>query len=334
MNWQYIKNRGGQIIVIISILIAVRTAALAYQRKPGTAPEGPVPPALMGAPLAEPVRTNIEKLLRAREYARAERLLLVAINQHPKSPRLLRLLGEVFFLDGKYLNCAVAMKKADSLAPIDRQSRFVLAMAYIAMKHPDWARPELEKLQRASPHNALYPYWLSRLDYHDMRLDEAVLEVRKAIQLNPRFMKAYDNLGLYEEGLGRNDEAIKAYREAMLLNQAQGLRSPWPALNLGTLLGKLGRFREAEACLRESLREAPDFPKAHFQLGLLLEKEHRDAEAIQELRRSLAYDPSYAEPYYILGRIYEGEHAPQKARAMFQAFQRLKGKEQHLDLTE
>lgn len=328
------KIRGVQTIATISILFAARTAVFPFQTKPDYSRGGPVPPALMSAPLAEPLRTNLEQLLRERQYDRAERLLLEAVNQHPQSSRLLALLGEVFFLDGKYLNCAVAMKKADALAPIPRQSRFVLAMAYIAMKRPDWARPELEKLQRASPHNALYPYWLSRLDYHDMRLDEAVSEVQKAIQLNPRFMKAFDNLGLYEEGLGRAYEAVRAYREAMLRNREQGLRSPWPALNLGALLSKLGRLKEAEACLRESVREAPDFPKAHFQLGLLLEKESRDPEAIQELHRAIAYDPSYSEPYYILGRIYEQKHAFQKAHALFQTFQQLKKKEQDVDLSE
>jgi tetratricopeptide (TPR) repeat protein len=321
-------------MVTIWTLIIVGAAALRCQQKAATPPEGPVPPALMKAPLARPLRTHIEQSLKGREYFDTEGILLEAINQHPKSSRLLTLLGEVFFLDGKYLDCAIAMKKADAHTPIDERSRFVLAMAYVAMKHSDWARPELEKLQRANFRNALYPYWLSRLDYHDRRFGNAVTDVEKAIQLNPGFMKAYDNLGLYEEALGRDGKAIKAYRKAALLNQQQALRSPWPALNLGALLNKLGRLGEAETSLRESLRDAPDFPKAHFQLGLLLEKQGHDTEAIQELHRAIAYDPSYPEPYYILGRIYERMHAFQRAGASFQRFQQLKSKEQDVALAE
>jgi tetratricopeptide (TPR) repeat protein len=324
-----------QIIVTVLILTVVGPAALPQPSESGTSLGGPLPSDLMSASLAEPLRRSLELLLRARKYDRAERLLLEAINQqHLRSSRLLTLLGDVFFLDGKYLNCAIAMKKADAISSIDNRSRFTLAMAYVAMEHEDWARPELKKLARDNPRNALYPYWLSRIEYHDMRLNQAISEVHKAIQLNSRFMKAYDNLGLYEEGLGRVDEAIKAYRQALLLNREQGLRSPWPALNLGALLDKLGRLEEAETNLRESLRQAPDFPKAHFQLGLLLEKQGHDTQAIQELHRAIAYDPCYAEPFYILGRIYEQMHAFQRARASFQRFQQLKDKEHDVALAE
>lgn len=328
------RNRDTLAVWMILTIVAFGAVAFPYPVKSNSSPAGPVPPALMSAPLPAPLRTNLDHLLRAREYDRVEQLLLSIIRQRPNSSPLLTLLGDVFFLHGKYLNCAVAMKKADAIAPIDIRSRFLLAMAYVAMNHPDWARPELQKLCQANPQNAVYPYWLSRLEYHDMRFGEAVTEVNKAIRLNPRFMKAYDNLGLYEEGLGRDDEALRSYREAMLLNQKQGLRSPWPALNLGTLLTKLGHLKEAEASLRESLREAPDFPKAHFQLGLLLQKEGRRTEAIQELHRSIAYDPSYAEPYYILGRIYEQQHELRRARSLFQKFEQLKKPREELGLAE
>ena len=115
------------------------------------------------------LRASLREALGARDYTRAETLLVDEINRNPKSPQLLTLLGGIFFLDGKYLNTAVAMKRAEALAPLDDQSRFTLAMAYITLNHRDWARPELEKLARNDPRNALYPYWLSRLDYDAMR---------------------------------------------------------------------------------------------------------------------------------------------------------------------
>lgn len=268
---------------LLSIAVAIAAPAFPYhQQNLSAPPKSPIAALVASASLPPQERANLEQLLKARRYGRAEQLLIIATQQHPGSPQLLTLLGNVFFLDGKYLECAVALKKADAIVPVNRQSRFLLAMAYVAINHPGWARLELQKLQRANPQDALYPYWLSRVDYNDMHLDKAASEAQRAIQLSPHFMKAYNNLGLYEEGLGRDDEAIKAYREAMRLNREQALKSPWPALNLGSLLSKLGRFKEADACLRESLHEAPYFPKAHFQLGLLLEKQGRDTEAIRD----------------------------------------------------
>ena len=45
-----------------------------------------------------------------------------------------------------YSGGSEALKKAEALAPLDSQERFQLALAYIAMKRGDWARPELERL--------------------------------------------------------------------------------------------------------------------------------------------------------------------------------------------
>lgn len=294
----------------------------------------PSPEWLQEAPLDPSLRTAVQEAVKNRHYQRAEALVLEQHNKNLGSSALLAVLGNIFFLDGQYLNCAVAMKKADALTPLGERNRFTLAMAYIALKHGDWAQPEIQKLAQENPRNALYPYWLSRLAYHDMHLLEAVAEVEKAIQLDPRFMKAYDNLGLYQEGLGRHDEAIQAYQHAVRLNQENGLHSPWPACNLGALLNKLGRLDEAETYLTQSLKDVPGFPQAHFQLGLLLEKRSKDSDAIRELRHAVGSDPSYAEPYFVLGRILQREHKTEEAEEAFNTFKRLKTTEQALQMSE
>lgn len=313
------------VLLLITLAATIQSAAQAPTSTPN---QNPIPTALASAPLPVSLRIKLEGELQDRQYSRAEKLLLEEINKNPQSPPLLTLLGDVFFLDGRYLDCAVAMKKADAISSIDNQSRFTLAMAYIAINRTDWARPELEKLARDNPDNALYPYWVSRVDYHEMHLSKAVANVRKAIALDPRFMKAYDNLGVYYEGLGKYREAVDAYREAIRLNREEGLRSPWPALNLGALLNKLGELNIAESYLNEALNEDPRFPEAHFQLGILLEKENKDTEALHELNRAVAFDPTYAEPYFALGKIFARQHQPHKAHDAFRMFQELKKKEQ------
>jgi tetratricopeptide (TPR) repeat protein len=197
-------------------------------------------------------------------------------------------------------------------------------MAYITLNHRDWARPELEKLARNDPRNALYPYWFSRLDYDAMQFTAAVANSRKAISLNSRFVKAYDNLGLSYEALGKLDDAVEAYRQAVRLNRESQPRSPWPALNFGSLLIKLGRLEEAELNLKEALQSDPKLPRAHYQMGLLLEKQKKDAEAIRELRQAAALNPAYAEPYYALGKIYQRMGDRQEAEQAWSTFQKLK----------
>ena len=285
----------------------------------GVAPEG-----VGSLPLGVTERAALQDAVKSRDYPRAETLLAKEIDQHPKSAELLTALGRIFFLDGKYLNCAIALKKAEAILPLPDRDRFTLALSYIVLKHPDWARPELEKLASLNPRDPHYPYWLGRIDYDAMQYQAAVARLQKTLDLDPTFMKAYDNLGLSYEGLGQYDDAIRVYQQAVTLNRQQKLPSPWPPLDLGTLLIKLGRRTEAESCLRESLRYNPRFPKAHYQLGLLLEKQDKDEEAIRELTLATDNDPTYPDPYYALARVYERRGEKDKAEAARAAFRKLK----------
>ena len=182
-----------------------------------------------GLPLAEPGderRARIAEALRTGAYDRAEALLLEEAEAQPRSAEVLRQLGGVFLARGRPLNAAVALKKAEALAPLDEPSRFTLAMSYIALGRRPWARPELAKLVEGAPANPLYPYWLARLDYDDGQYATAIKGFLRAIELDPRFMKAHDNLGLCYEALGRFDEAVHSWEEAIRLNDGQKTKSP------------------------------------------------------------------------------------------------------------
>lgn len=285
---------------------------------------GAAPRVVRDLPVSSEVRSALQKALDARDFAGTEAILVKEIDRNPKSAQLLTLAGGVFFLDGKYWNSAIALKKADALTPLDDRSRFTLAMAYITLNHRDWARPELEKLRRSDPQNTLYPYWLGRLDYDAMQFKEAEAHFQSALNLDAGFMRAYDNLGLTYEALGQYEDAERVYKEAVVLNRGTKQPSPWPALDLGTMLFKLDKLGEAEFYLEESLRYDPRFPKAHYQMGLLLEKEKKDQEATHELSQAIKNDPTYAEPHYALGRIYRRTGNRQAADGEFQVFQKLK----------
>jgi tetratricopeptide (TPR) repeat protein len=275
-------------------------------------------------PIDEADRTSLRDAIKVRNYARAEALLAGEIERNPESQVLLTTVGSIFFRDGKYLNCAVAMKKAEALAPLPDRDRFTLALSYIIMNHRDWARPELEGLAKADPRNPLYPYWLGRIDYDDMKYKAAETNLQTALNLDAKFMKAYDNLGLTYEALGQYDDATRIYQQAILMNRSEPTPSPWPPLNLGTLLVKLGKLGEGEVYLDESLKYDPRFPKAHYEMGLLLEKQNKDEQACKELLEAAKNDPSYPEPHYLLGRIYLRHGDKPEADAEWQTFLKLK----------
>jgi tetratricopeptide (TPR) repeat protein len=284
-------------------------------------------PATADLPLDPARRLEFEKAFRERDYKRAETILVKEAESDPKSPRAAKLLakaGGIFFLDGQYLNAAIAYKKADTIAPLDERGRFTMAMSYIKLNRRDWAKPELEKLSSLDPKNALYPYWLARLEYDAQQYNAAIAGFRKVIELEPRMMRAYDGLGLCYDYLGKYDDAISSFNRAVELNREQPPSSPWPHVNLAISLMAVNRLTEAEGQLREALRYNARLPQAHYQLGQALEKQGKYAEAIQSLQQAAALDPTYPEPHYTLSRIYQRQGDGAEAKKAVERFQRLK----------
>jgi tetratricopeptide (TPR) repeat protein len=266
---------------------------------------------------------EIEQALNARAWERAEQLLVAAIERSPSSPALLQLLGSVFLIEQKPLNAAIAIKKAEALDPIDDRTRFTLVLAYVAMNHGDWARPELERLAASDPSNLAYEYWLGRLDYDDGQYAAAVRRFQNVVAADPESVRGYDNLGLCYEALNQPDSALTPYLKAVELNRAAAVKSAWPPLNLGILLRNRGDLKEAETLLREASGYEEHLAQPYYQLGVLLEQTNQLDEAVSELKRAIERNPEYAEAYYALARIYRREGLKPEAEAALATFQRL-----------
>lgn len=291
------------------------------------APQGIAPhvPGLAAElPLAAERRAELDTALKTRDYRRAETILVDEINRQPQSRALLTFAARLFFLDGQYLNAAIAYKKAEAIKPLDAPSRFTLAMAYVKLNRREWARPELERLAAEEPQNPLYVYWQGRLDYDAQRYAEAVEKFKRVIALDARFMRAWDNLGLCYEWLGKSDEAVRSYREAIRLNREQRPGSPWPHLNYAVLLIQKNELGEAEAQLKEGLNCDAQFAPAYFQLGVIYDKQQKYRAAVAALERAAQCDMNYAEPHYLLSRLYRRLGENDKSKAALETYQRLK----------
>jgi len=276
----------------------------------------------------EPSRSaELESALNRRDYKRAETILLEETQRDPTSARTAKiytLVGHILFLDGQYLNSAIAWKKAEAIATLDDQTKFSLAMAYLRLNRPDWGRDELQRLSQGDPQNPLYLYWLARLDYDARAYAPAISRLRRAIELDPNMMRAYNNLGLCYDSLGQFDEAIQSFTRAIELNRMQKQPSAWPPLNLAVSLISLNRLDDAVARLHETLSYNPQFPQAHYQLGLVLEKQGKFEEAIAPLQRAVELDPFYPEPHYTLGKIYQRQGKREEAQEQIERFKKLR----------
>src|SRR6266403_4739596 len=273
------------------------------------------------------LQEEFERAMGRHDYPRAEMILVSEAERDPKSVRgakLLSVAGGVFFLDGKYVNSAIAWQKADAIASLDERSRFTLAMAYIKLNRRDWAGAELEKLVVSAPEKPLYLYWLARLDYDAQSYTTAVARLQKVIEMDPKMMRAYDTLGLCFEYLGEPEEAIKSYNQAVDLNRLQLKPSPWPLVDLAVTLIGVNRLEDAKKTLDEALRYDARLPQAQYQLGRVLEMQGNFDAALEALTKAAELDHGYPEPHLALGRIYHRLGDRQRADGEIARFQQLK----------
>jgi tetratricopeptide (TPR) repeat protein len=105
------------------------------------------------------------------------------------------------------------------------------------------------------------------------------------------------NKGFALHSLGRYDEAIKAYDEAIRLDP--NLAGAWN--NKGSALGKQGKYDEAIICYDEAIRLYPNYANAWSNKGSALGKQGKYDEAIKAFDEAIRLDPNYANAWYNKG---------------------------------
>lgn len=258
--------------------------------------------------LTPPRTLQLKDAIAAHNYVAAEIILLHSIRHSQNSAQqsnLLAFIGGIYYLNHDYLNAAIAWKKSEALTPLPPTLKFSLAMAYIQMGHPSWARQPLNDLAAQYPTNALYPYWIGRLDYDAHLYNRAIQHFQIATGLAPRMADAYDNLGLCYFYLNQNSKAIANFHKSIQLNHELGHPSAWPYLNLAITLEFMNRMTAAETNLQEAIRLDPRIASAHYQMGNILEQQGKLKSAIHEYTTAAHLDKYYAKPHFALARIYQ-----------------------------
>jgi len=102
--------------------------------------------------------------------------------------------------------------------------------------------------------------------YRDQgRLEDAIEECRKAIDLDPGFGNPYNDIGAYLIELGRPEEAIPWLEKAIGSERYDAYHHPW--YNLGRVYVAREMFNRARECFERALEMQPDYTLAAEALG-------------------------------------------------------------------
>jgi len=167
------------------------------------------------------------------------------------------------------------------------------------------ARQDLEK----DPDNWLVHDNLATLAQQAGRNEEAVRHYRETLRLNPKRARAFNNLGSILQSSGNLDEAEEHYRRALALNPGYATAH----LNLGRLLHEKGRPDMAERQYTRAIELRPGFAAAHDDLAQLFQAQGRLDAAAEHYELALAASPDSAELHNNLGNLRFDQQRPMEA---------------------
>jgi Flp pilus assembly protein TadD len=181
----------------------------------------------------------------------------------------------------------------------------------------------LEEFKKAIKRNGKNPYFYKGLGVCYLQLrrfPDAVGALRKALQLNPYYVDARNDLGTALLMSGKRDEG-----KAELLAAFNDPTNPTPELsarNLGQAYLEEKRWPDAASWFRSSVGRNPVLVDAHLGLGEALLAQGRSDEAVRAMEDAVKAVPdapvllvALGEAYYRAGRFHDARARLEEAKS-------------------
>jgi tetratricopeptide (TPR) repeat protein len=289
--------------------------------------------ALQLSPEYLPARLELgEALFRAAKLEAATEIYDGILKDYPDTAEAYYGLGRVRAARGDQAGAAEMFRKACELFPTYGAAHYGLAVTYRKLGRIPEAQEQAELHERNS--NIVPPVAdplrdeLRALDASAAghlergvlleqvgRIEDAIAETEKALQLDPSLAEAHANLLILYAKIGNVTKAEEHYKAVLSLKPDQ---FPDAYYNYGVLLRNQGKFEEAEKAFRKALAIAPSNDAAHNNLGYLLERQGKLSEAADEYRKAINVNPSSRQAHFYLGRIFVNQQQYAAAIEQFQ----------------
>jgi len=144
--------------------------------------------------------------------------------------------------------------------------------------------------------------------------EAAIAHFEKALQIDPDYLEARNNLGTRLLRLGRFPQAVEEFERAFALDAT----APLVSSNLAIAYLAVRRYPEAEQAARRSLRQEPASNCARYILGSALDAQQRDPlEAVQVLDTAAR---EYPNARLVAARILAREGQPTRAATQLKKY--------------
>jgi tetratricopeptide (TPR) repeat protein len=270
-----------------------------------------------GSPFAVEDLTSSAASLREKESS-----VRTALSHDPDSAELLYALALVLREEGKPHESLDSYTAAARYRKPTTEELRSVALDYVLLDDYDDAIRWLEIAVRMEPDNVRVLYALGRCYYSKDRYQDAGKMFERVLTIDPRHIKAEENLGLVLDAMNEPARAEQTLRKAVSLANANGL-DEWPFLDLGSFLVEQDRAKEAVDPLRVAVKIKPDCADCHQKLGRALIGSQDTNGGIAELEKAEQLDPKDPKTHYELGRALRSVGQIERAKQELQLSQSL-----------
>ena len=141
-------------------------------------------------------------------------------------------------------------------------------------------------------------YWKGLTECLHENYGTALSYFQKSVKQNSKNYEIHFYIGFCYGELGRYQEAIEAYKQAIRI------KPDFAHYNMGIAYCHLGRYHEAIETYKQAIRIKPDFADAHFNMGVAYGHLRRYHEGIEACKQAIRIKPDYAKAHYNMGITY------------------------------
>ena len=147
------------------------------------------------------------------------------------------------------------------------------------------------------------------------QLNDAIVQLQRALAIQPDYPEALDNLGIALLQKEQTDEAIAQFQHALAIQPDNAVAH----YNLGIALLQKGQADDAILHYQRALAIQPDFVEAYYNLGNALLQKGQTDEAILHYQTAIGIKPDYFDAHNNLGTAFFKKGKVAEAIAQYQA---------------
>jgi tetratricopeptide (TPR) repeat protein len=247
-----------------------------------------------------PIRVNLAlSYYKTAQVSTAAEQLAIVVAKQPNNQQAVLLLADCDLQLGEYKKVIELLSPLEKQSPNDKALVYLLGTAFIRDKQPARGQVLVDRILKDGD-SAEARLLLGTTKMNAREFAEALVDLKRAVELNPKLPDVYSYYGLALLTTGDMAGAADAFRKELESNPNDFVSN----LQLGVVLKQDQRFDEARSSFERALRVRPGDVGVRYQLATLDLMTGKLDQACAKLEGLTKETPDFVEAHVSLATVY------------------------------